>query len=73
MKKNPWYEQFRSARYNGISIVEHSEEAFLKAYLAWKDTEGRREFEWDEYCDIRDNVPLGTNKEYRLKKKPLTN
>lgn len=49
--------------------VEYTDDQIKAAYLAWTATRKaepswaelkHRESKWNEYCDVRDGVPLGT-------------
>jgi len=48
----------------------YSREQYLEAYRAWSETDPSDHFArteaWDYYCDIRDNVPLGTSQKFRI-------
>lgn len=65
------YEYERNKRYkNNSEIVNYSFEVLMNFYTKWRLTEERlfsqqdrksRENNWDNYCDIRDNMKLGAN------------
>lgn len=61
------YEDQRLSRYANIQqnvFYTHSE--YLAAYEAWTTSySGARWPEWDDYCDVRDKVPRGTNAKFR--------
>jgi len=57
------YERMRMSRYRGVKeTVKYPSEEVYARYLGWATNPGRREDLWDLYCDVRDGVPLGTNK-----------
>lgn len=46
--------------------VLYTSEEFLEAYYAWsRGVPCSRDAAWNKYCDIRDNVPLGTTENRR--------
>lgn len=60
------YEGARLNRYSGIKRnIWYSPEDFLFAYELWANHPYGREHLWDEYCDVRDGVPRGTNTHIR--------
>lgn len=60
------YEPTRLLRYASIRTVFYSPKELENAYIMWATTNPAcRITEWDEYCDIRDAVPLGTNAKIR--------
>ena len=63
------YEEARLKRYEGFQSEEHDELLFVAGYIRWAKTppspRDTREKTWDEYCDIRDSVPVGTNQTIR--------
>lgn len=60
------YEPTRLLRYASIRTVFYPAKELENAYLVWATTTpSARHQEWDEYCDIRDAVPLGTNAKIR--------
>ena len=48
----------------------YTREQYLSAYAEWAmtdpDDQYARSSAWDKYCDMRDNVPLGTSKMFRI-------
>lgn len=63
------YEQTRLYRYLGIKQrIDYTSDDFRDMYVLWvTSSTGNREKEWDNYCDIRDRVPRGTN--WRIRRK----
>lgn len=61
------YELVRCGRYDGTTRnVFYPQIEMLAAYEAWATAySGKRELEWDEWCDVRDGVPRGTNAKIR--------
>lgn len=57
-----FYEDGRLYPYRDAKKGYHSNQDLFLAYEAWKEaTPGKRNYEWDLYCDIRDGFALGTN------------
>lgn len=56
------YELARTSRYKDQRKVFYPQATFDCYYEDWaKGCPGNRLPEWNKYCDVRDNVPLGTN------------
>lgn len=56
------YESVRLSRYSHVKKRAcYSPEDFSWAYQKWSNEKFAREHYWDDYCDMRDGVPLGTN------------
>lgn len=62
------YESGRLYPYREAKRGFHNNEALQMAYESWAHgIPGRREEQWDVYCDIRDGFAIGTNKSIREK------
>ena len=58
----PSYELGRLSPFRDAKIGYHSNKDLIAAYLAWAEAcPGRRDPEWNSYCDVRDGFALGTN------------
>lgn len=68
------YERMRMSRYRNVKeSVRYPVEELCARYLNWANDPGVREGAWLLYCDVRDSVPLGTNRKieaYRRKAIP---
>lgn len=64
------YEADRMRRYASIDQrKEWSHEDIVFYYKQWNsDKRFSRQRTWDEYCDVRDGFPLGTNASLVLKR-----
>lgn len=70
------YEAERMERYKGITQrVEYSADEIRVAYNEWRTIEmtpecgaRKREPQWNIYCDMRDGMLLGTNRDIMLRK-----
>ncbi len=60
------YEPTRLSRYSHVKKrTYYSLEDYSWAYLKWANEKFAREHYWDDYCDMRDGVPQGTNRAIR--------
>jgi len=56
------YEEVRIGRYcREANRQYYSDTEIMQAYQDWAYALGKREEEWDIYCDVRDCFPKGTN------------
>ena len=64
------YERTRLGRYGDTrQNVFYSQVELGAACESWATQyAGKREMEWDDYCDVRDRVPRGTNAAIRRHK-----
>jgi len=62
------YEIVRRGRYAGIKETYYHHSELVNAYLEWANAPYGREAEWDLWCDLRDEVPRGTNAKIRKEK-----
>lgn len=62
------YEPVRLSRYGHVKRdQEYTQAEFHRAFRSWAEaSNGRRYPEWDAYCDVRDGVPRGTNRDIRM-------
>lgn len=66
------YESARLSRYSRITKrVSYTNEQLKIVYDLWANHPYGREHLWDDYCDVRDGVPRGTNTMIR-KERTLT-
>lgn len=57
-----FYEDGRLYPYRDAKKGYHSNRDLFLVYEAWKDAvPGKRNQEWDFYCDVRDGYAIGTN------------
>jgi hypothetical protein len=61
------YEQTRLTRYQNVRTnVFYPPAEIMAAYEAWATSySGKRDMEWDDWSDVRDGVPRGTNAQIR--------
>lgn len=59
------YELTRLERYKERKRADYTVTELAEAYWAWVLAPYGRNTEWDSYCDMRDNVPRGTNARIR--------
>ena len=59
------YEPVRLARYANCKKRMYPPSELALAYECWVNANTPRDYEWDIYCDIRDEVPEGTNQKIR--------
>ncbi len=60
------YEPTRLSRYSHIKKREtYTAEDLCLVYEIWRNHPYSRERLWDDYCDIRDRMPRGTNNAIR--------